>query len=66
MAFTSPSACGQLPVTLSADAAWLAARLHSPLAAYVVGACAARDAIRVQVAIAPENVAPTLHGLMAQ
>ncbi|HDR9158646.1 TPA: hypothetical protein QDB05_005199 [Burkholderia vietnamiensis] len=62
MAFTSLRACGQLPVTLSADAAWL----HSPLAAYVVGACAGRDAIRVQVAIAPEDLDPTLHGLMAQ
>ncbi|WP_212185613.1 hypothetical protein [Burkholderia vietnamiensis] len=51
-----------MPVTLSADAA----RLHSPLAVYVVGACAARDAIRVQLAIAPKNLDPTLHGLMAQ
>lgn len=66
MAFTSLRACGQLPVTLSADAAWLAARLHSPLATYVVGACAARDAIRVQLAIAPKNLDPTLHVLMAQ
>ncbi|WP_155625949.1 hypothetical protein [Burkholderia vietnamiensis] len=54
MAFTSLRACGQLPVTLSADAA----RLHSPLAVYVVGACAARDTIRVQVAIAPEMWPP--------
>ncbi|HDR9043588.1 TPA: hypothetical protein QDA96_004312 [Burkholderia vietnamiensis] len=52
----------QLPITLSADAA----RLHSPLGAYVVGATAGRDAIRVQLEIAPEDLDFTLHMLMAQ
>ncbi len=51
----------QLPITLSADAA----RLHSPLGAYV-GATAGRDAIRVPLAIATEDLDFTLHMLMAQ
>ncbi|KVS11869.1 hypothetical protein WK32_33455 [Burkholderia vietnamiensis] len=51
-----------MPITLSADAA----RLQSPLGAYVVGATAGRDAIRVQLEIAPEDLDFTLHMLMAQ
>ncbi|AOJ97886.1 hypothetical protein WI91_28945 [Burkholderia vietnamiensis] len=51
-----------MPITLSADAA----RLHSPLGAYVVGATAGRDAIRVPLAIATEDLDFTLHMLMAQ
>ncbi|WP_176031614.1 hypothetical protein [Burkholderia vietnamiensis] len=66
VAFTSPRARVQLPVTLSAHAARLAALLHSPLGMYVVGATAGRDAIRVQLEIAPEDLDFTLHMLMAQ
>ncbi|PAK12430.1 hypothetical protein [Burkholderia ubonensis] len=59
-----------LPVTLtacsdSAARARLAALLRSPLGVHVASAHAARDTIRVQFDIAPEDLDFTLHALIA-
>ncbi len=59
-----------LPVTLVRETeddarAQLKSLLHSPLGVYVVSTEVVRDGVRVQFAIAPEDLAFTMHTLIA-
>jgi hypothetical protein len=59
-----------LPVTLIADSEpaareQLRSLLHSPLGVYVVGTEVVRDGVRVNFSIAPEDLAFTMHTLIA-